>query len=388
MTADLNLLTTQATSTVVYGIDASSANKQKRTGVENYACELIQALKLQPLKQQERVVLYSPIKLDDELGNLPAGWSSLILKWPLKRGWMSCRVSWEMFRRRPTILFVPGQALPRFLRTTLATIHDVAFARRPDLYEPAVRRRLKCVTKRAIKKATRILVPSEATKQDLVDLYHVASDHVVAIPEAVNTKMFHPYSKEAARATLQQHRLGTNFFLTVGRLEKKKNLTTLIRAFELFKARRGVGDPFELLLIGEPGFGYDEIKKYIDLSPTKEQIRVLGYLPDSEVAPLMSAATAYVFPSWYEGFGIPNLEAMAAGATLITSDIPAHQEVVGDAGLLVSPGEPEAWAHAMERVVKDGSLRAELVEKGKQRVSAFSWDKTAIMTLDTLRSLV
>ena len=140
--------------------------------------------------------------------------------------------------------------------------------------------------------------------------------------------------------------------------------------------------------MGEPGYGYNEIKKYIDLSPHKESIRTLGYLPDEEVAPLMSAATAYLFPSWYEGFGIPNLEAMAAGTTLITSDIPAHQEVVGDGALLVPPGEPEAWAHALELVVKEGSLRTELVERGKQRVTAFSWNKTAAMTLDNLRSLV
>ncbi len=388
MPADLNLLATQTTGDIVYGIDASSANKQKRTGVENYARELIQALKLQPLKEQERVVLYTPTKLDDELGVLPAGWTSQILHWPLKRGWMSCRVSWEMLRHRPSVLFVPGQGLPRFAGVTLTTIHDLAFARRPDLYDPSVRRRLKRVTKHAIKKATRILVPSQATKQDLVDLYHVTSDRIVVTPEAVNTKVFHPYSPEDARVTLQQHRLGANFFLTVGRLEKKKNLTTLIRAFELFKSRRGMGDPFELLLVGEPGFGYTEIKKYIDLSPYKNQIHELGYLPDEEVAPLMSAATAYVFPSWYEGFGIPNLEAMLAGTTLITSDIEAHREVVGDAGLLVAPGEPEAWAQALARVVKEGSLRAELVERGKQRVMGFSWQKTAAMTLDSLRSLV
>ena len=201
---------------------------------------MIQALKAQPLKEQERVILYSPTVLDVELSVLPAGWRSQILKWPLNRGWMAFRMSWEMLRRRPSVLFVPSQSLPPLTKGrsggVLTTIHDVAFARRPDLYDPAVRRRLKRVTKRAIKKASRILVPSEATKQDLVDLYRVAADRIVVTPGAVNTKVFHVYPPEDARATLQQHRLGTNFFLTVGRLERK-NLTTLIRAFELF--RRG-----------------------------------------------------------------------------------------------------------------------------------------------------
>ncbi|MBI5793579.1 glycosyltransferase family 4 protein, partial [Candidatus Uhrbacteria bacterium] len=329
MPNDLNLLTTQTTGLITYAIDASSANKQKRTGVENYARELIQALKNHPLKENERVILYSPTALDAGLRALPTGWTSQILRWPLTRGWMAGRVSWEMLRRRPSVLFVPGQALPRFAGVALTTIHDVAFARRPDLYDPAVARRLRRVTKRAVKKATRILTPSEATKQDFINLYHVAPDRLVVTPEALDTKVFHHYSPEDARATLQKFRLGANFFLTVGRLEKKKNLTTLIRAFELFKSRRGMGDPFELLLVGEPGFGYDEIKKYVDRSPYKESIRLLGYLPDEEVAPLMSAATAYLFPSWYEGFGIPNLEAMAARTVLVASDIRAHQEVVG-----------------------------------------------------------
>lgn len=129
MAADLNLLTTQATGSVVYGIDASSANKEKRTGVENYARELIQALKLQPLKQHERVVLFSPTKLDEELGTLPDGWTSQILKWPLKRGWMSCRVSWEMLRRRPSVLFVPSQSLsPLAKGGSRGVLPEIAYA--------------------------------------------------------------------------------------------------------------------------------------------------------------------------------------------------------------------------------------------------------------------
>lgn len=372
----------------MYAIDAWIPNQDRMTGVQQYSFQLIQAMKQHVLAENERVVLYTYKKLTGPLADLPTGWEERVLAWPPRRGWMSVRVSWELWRHPPSVFFVPGQALPRFAGATLTTIHDVAFARRPDLYDPAVCRRLKRVTKRAIRKATRILVPSQATKQDLIDLYHVSDDRIVVTHEAVNTKVFHPYSLEDARATLQQHRFGTNFFLVVGRLEKKKNLTMLIRAFELFKTRRGVGDPFELILVGEPGYGYGEIKKYIDLSVHKESIRTPGYLSDEEVAPLMSAATAYLFPSWYEGFGIPNLQAMATGTTLITSDIPAHQEVVLDAGLLVPPEKAEAWAHALERVVKEGSLRVELVQKGKQRVTDFSWERTAVQTLDTLRGLV
>lgn len=335
------------------------------------------------------MVLYSNTKLDQTFATFPQGWSSAILNWPPGRGWMSLRVSWEMLRRKPSVLFVPGQALPAICpRAAVTTVHDLAFARRPDLYEPAIRKRLKTVTKRATKKATRIIVPSQATKQDLVELYHVAEARVVVIPEAVDTNLFRRYTQEEALPVFQKYRLGTNFFLVVGRLEKKKNITNLIRAFELFKSRRGIGDPFELVFVGEPGWGYGEMKKYFELSSYKAQIRQLGYVADEEVAQLMSQAIAYLFPSWYEGFGIPNLEAMAAGTVLVSSDIPAHREVVGDAGLLVPPEEPEAWAHALERIVKDGTLRTGLIAKGAERIKQFSWQKTAERTWEVLKGLV
>lgn len=387
---DLNLLTSKSTGQIVYGIDALPASISKKpTGVERYCQRLIEAMKTHQLGEDESVVLYSIDKLDNTLGVLPEHWINQVLKWPLRRGWMSIRLSWEMILRKPSVLFVPGQALPRVCpRNTVTTVHDLAFARRPDLYDPSLVRRLRRVTKRAVKKAIKIIVPSEATKQDLVELFKVTPDRIAVTPEAVDTTVYRQYAQEEARSALQKARLGTNFFLVVGRLEKKKNITTLIRGFELFKGRRGIGDPFELVFVGEPGYGYSEMKKYFELSPHKEQIRQLGYVPDEEVAPLMSQATALFFPSWYEGFGIPNLEAMAAGAALVTSDIPAHREVVGDAGLFVPPGEPEAWASAMERIVKDGTLRTELIARGAQRVKEFSWEKTATETWEVLRGLV
>lgn len=386
---DINLLKSLPHGSVVYGVDAHSANKQKRTGVEQYSRYLIQAMKPHALREDERVVLYSFKKLDDELGALPKQWHGSLLKWKIKRGWMSIRFSWEMLQRAPRVLFVPGQALPKICpKATVTTIHDVAFKRRPDLYEPKLRRRLERVTKRSVKKAAKILTPSEATKNDLVELYKVNKDRIHVTPLAVDTHTFHPYTPQEAQPAMQKYRMSPHFFLTVGRLEKKKNITTLIRAFEIFKRRRGVGDPYELVLIGEPGYGYDRIKTFIERSSYKDQIRQLGYVEDQEMALLMSQASAYVFPSWYEGFGIPNLEAMAVETPLITSDIPVHREVVGEAGILVSPKESEDWAGAFERLVQNASLQETLKQKGKERVAMYSWEKTAEETWKVLQSFL
>ncbi|HAU66247.1 MAG: AprM [Candidatus Uhrbacteria bacterium GW2011_GWF2_39_13] len=387
MDSELNFLDSKAS--VVYGIDALSANMQKRTGVENYSRSLIQALKNHPLQNDERVVLYSLFPLDEELNKFPQGWSSKILSWFLKRGWMPVRMSWEMIRHAPTVLFVPGQALPFFCpRKVLTTIHDIAFVRRPDLYQPAVRKRLMRMTKQALKKATRLLVPSQTTRDDLIELYKVNPDRVVVVPLAADTTLYRPYTQQEAAPVLQKYRLGTNFFLVVGRLEKKKNITTLIRAFELFKSRRGIGDPFELVFAGEPGYGYEKMKPYFDLSSVKSHIRQLGFIPDEDLAPLMSQATAYLFPSWYEGFGIPSLEAMASGTPVLASSIAVHKEVIVDAGMFIPPGESEAWAQAMAEIVHNTVLRTDLITKGKERVKNFSWEKTAQQTWDVLRNLV
>ncbi len=396
---NLNLLKHQQGG-VVYGIDASSANKEERTGVENYARHLLQAMKPRALKgdsqeaehalkANERVLLYSPSVLADVLDAPVSNWQPTVLGWPLNRGWMSGRVSLEMLLHSPDLLFVPSQALPRFTpKHTVTTIHDIGFVRRPDLYEPKVRRKLIKATKRAIKKAERLICPSEFTKQELVGFYKVPPEEIFVTPLAADTSVYKKLTPQEVQPILQRHRIGTNYFLFVGRLEKKKNVTTLVRAFELFKQDRGLGDPFELVMVGGAGYGADELNQYLKHSKVRDHIKLLGYRSDEEVVALMNNATAFVFPSWYEGFGLPNLEAMACGTPLITSDIPPHREVCGDAAMFVSPKEPEAWAHAMKKITHDGTMRDELSRKGNERVKEFSWERTAQQTWEVLRTLV
>lgn len=378
---------------MLYGIDAESANVAERTGVEWYAYHLIENMKKHALQEGERVRLYSRTPLQGALAELPAGWESCVLPWKLP-GWMRFRMSVELHRRPPNVFFVPSQGLPllpwhnrKQHRVTFTTIHDVGFARMPELYDTSGRRRLIHATREAIRYATDLFVVSEFTKREVMDVYHVPEDRIVVTPLAYDSSVF--YRKEAADvdAVLARYRLGRNFFLHVGRWERKKNLLTLLRAFEEFKSTRGMGDPFELVLVGKPGgFGYEEIKQWLRVSPARMSIRTLLHVPSEDTAALMNAATAFVFPSWYEGFGIPNLEALACGTPLLTSDIPAHREVVGDAAVFLPPEVPEAWAKAMHDLVLNASQRLELVEKGLRQVQKFSWDQTAGRTLDTLRA--
>lgn len=369
-------------------IDASSANKAQRSGVEWYAYYLIEAMKTRALEAGERVVLFSPTPLTGPLAKMPAGWESKVLKWWLPMGWMKGRVSWELLRRAPSVFFVPAQGLPLFGKNLVATIHDIGFRRAPTLYESKQVRVLGRMTAAAIRRAKKLFAVSEFTKQELVDGYRVDAQRIVVAPNAVNFDVYKKLDEATIAPFLQARRLGRHYFLYVGRMDAKKNVKTLIRAFELFKSSRGTGDPFELVLVGSPGFRYSELKKYVEHSGAKASIRYFGYLPEADVAALMNGATAFAFPSWYEGFGVPPLEAAACGSPVIASNIGAHREVLGDAAILVAPGEPENWAKALQKVASNRSLADDLRAKGFARVASYSWEKTADVVWETLRSLV
>lgn len=375
---------------VTYGIDVSSANKLKKTGVENYAFNLIQAMKKHSLKEGERVFLYSPSKLNDQLADMPTGWESKVLSWPFNIMWMQGRVSLEVYKTKPTVLFLPSQGPTRYKGNTkiISTIHDIGFISNKNLYSSSDVKRLKSATKRAIKKSDKLISVSDFTKQELVDLLKINPENITTTHLAVDGDVYKKRSINETVSVLNKYRLGQHFFLSVSRIEKKKNIKTIIRAFELFKQKRGKGDPVELVLIGDKGFGFDEINVYIERSAYKNQIRLLGYVDNKDLQYIMSAATAYLFPSWYEGFGIPNLEAMASGTVLITSKIQVHKEVCGDSALYVAPEKPEAWSDVMSRVVEDSELRKVLSEKGLEHVKNYTWDKTALKTWEVLRSLV
>jgi glycosyltransferase involved in cell wall biosynthesis len=354
-----------------FAIDSSSAEKSERSGVEWYAYHLIGALKRQALGADERLVFYSP-------GTL---------KWPFPFGWMKGRVSWEMLRRHADALLVPAQGVPLF-GNVAAVVHDVGFARVPNVYAPSDRRRQARELRIALARAKIVFAVSEFTKRELVDLFKVSPDRISVAPNAVDASVYRRQDDAAVEPVRQRHRVGRHYFLYVGRLDAKKNVTTAIRAFELFKAGRGHGDPFELLLVGSPGYRFADVRTYADGSTVRRSVRTFGYLPEGDVAALMGGASGFLFPSWYEGFGVPPLEAAACGAPVAASDIGALREVMADAALFAGPGEPEAWARAMTRLATEQGLAADLRTRGFVRAAAYSWDKTAEIVLGGLRKLV
>lgn len=384
---------------MVIGIDAGAANREKKTGVNWYSYNLINALHQMfvesPLEsplgkggESVQVVLYLDAPPRDDILHWGNHFELKELSWSGK-GWNTFRLSWEMWHNAPEVLFVPANKIPpAHPKHTVTTIHDIGPDRIPEMYQSQIRSRVKSATRQAVKRAGHILAVSDFTKQEVMDVYKVSNNKITATPLAADTTKFKPLEQAKVDRVLAKYRLGRSYFLHVGRLEAKKNIHTLLRAFEIFKSSRGVGDPYQLVLAGTPGYGYERYKKFIHLSEAKDSIVELGFVPDEDLPALMNGAYAYTFPSWYEGFGIPALETMACGTPLIASDIGALHETAGNAALFVSPREPEQWAGAMKKLAREPKIADELVNKGFEQVKKFSWKKTAEETWKVLTTVV
>ncbi len=373
---------------MLIGIESSRANRLQKTGVEWYAYHVIQQMKQDPQTAKHSWLLYGNEPLSMGLEKGPNNWHERSLSWPPKYLWTQLRLSWEMFRRPPEVLYVPAHVLPRFApKRSVVTIHDVGFHRFPELYKPIQRAYHEWSTKDIVKKGARIITVSEFCKQEIMECYGAKADQIFVTHLGVEHDRYQPQTPEKIKAVLDQYRIPTPYLLFVGRLDEKKNIVTLIEAFHRFKEARGQGDPLHLVLAGRPANGSDKIMQAVEASGHADQISVLGYVSEVHKPMLMSGALAYVQPSYYEGFGLPPLEAMACGCPVISSNSTSLPEVLGErTALFFDPKDPEALEACIARVVDEEPLRNELRDRGLAWASQYSWPKTARQTLEALVS--
>jgi glycosyltransferase involved in cell wall biosynthesis len=376
-----------------YAIDINPCLVKEARGPAQYARFLLSAMMYEPLFPDEEVVLYAA-RGGWPLGeNLPTGWSRETLRWPVGRLWTQARLSLRMFLHPPDVLFVPAHTLPLLhphraekRRASVVTVHDLGFRRFPHLYPASARRYLTATTAFAVRHAAKILAPSVFTKQELRALYRVDEDRVVVTPLAPT--LAPPLPEARALSLRRARRLSSPFFLSVGEQEKKKNPLGMLRAFERFKARRGAGDPFELVLCGRPGFGSAELRDHLRRSPARAFIRSLGYVPSEELPAIYTAASGFLSASWYEGFGLSLLDALSSGVPLLSSDISAAREVAGDAAWYFAPDDVQGLSALMKRLAEEKGLALDLSHKGRLRAAQFSWKRTAQQTWCALREAV
>jgi glycosyltransferase involved in cell wall biosynthesis len=258
---------------------------------------------------------------------------------------------------------------------TVVTIHDCIHLRFPQyLPNRAAHVYARMFMSMAAKRARRILTVSQASKDDILHYLHVPSSKIEVIHNALDERLAMSPTVEDVSRVRDRFMLNAPFVLYAGNIKPHKNVDRLIEAFAIVR-RRG-NENIKLLIIGDEISKYQNLRRLVHRFQLHQHVRFLGFVPDATLAALYRLATVFVFPSLYEGFGLPPLEAMAGGTPVITSNVSSLPEVVGDAAILIDPMNASAIADAMARVLGDEPLRADLRRRGFERVKAFSWERS------------
>jgi glycosyltransferase involved in cell wall biosynthesis len=256
----------------------------------------------------------------------------------------------------------------------VVTVHDLSFLLYPEGFRRPNRLYLTAFTRWSVQRARRVIAVSDSTKRDVVRLFGISPDKVDVVHNGVDP-CFQPLPASETTAFKAKQGLPERFLLFVGTLEPRKNVIRLIESYAQLPADRP-----PLILVGGKGWLYDEIFARVESLGLKDSVRFAGFVSPEDLPKWYNAATLFVYPSLYEGFGLPPLEAMACGAPVITSTASSLPEVVGRAGLSVDPTDTEALTDAMNQVLEDHELRDEMRAKGLMQARGFSWQETARQT--------
>ena len=266
------------------------------------------------------------------------------------------------------------------------TIHDLTCIRYPKFIHSVVKTYANRI-KQCLKWTDLVIAVSESSKRDIVEYLNVEPERIYVTPQA--SRFSSIYLSTERTEQLQRassYDFSQPYLLFVSTIEPRKNVITLIRAFDLLKETHKL--EHQLVLIGQKGWLHQSIFESIETSPWKQHIHYLGYLSDELVALFYSKADVFVYPSYYEGFGLPVLEAMTLGTPVITSNTSSLPEVAGDAAILIDPNNINQLADAILQVISDSQVRQKLIEKGKERAKLFSWERTASETINAYKSLM
>jgi len=399
---------------MIIGIDASRANKKEKTGTEWYSYHVIEEIK-KIADPNDQFILYTKKPIQGTLKNLPNNFQNKILKWPPKFLWTQIRLSIEMFINPPDVLFVSAHTIPLIHpKKTITTLHDIGFEKFPELYSSSrigykntiwkviIGFVVKIITlgrysnteldyhrwsaRFAVKHAKKIITVSNFSKQEIIKAYKANSEDVEVVYSGYEKNSYRVIEDaQSINATLNKFNIAKPYFLYIGRLENKKNIVRLVESFGIFK-KDSVND-YKLVLVGNQGFGFDDVKQKIQEYNLIDSIIFPGWISDNELPNLINGAEIFVFPSLYEGFGIPILEAMACGTPVITSNITAMPEIAKNAAMLINPYNAKEIAYALNKIITDDLYKQSIISRGLSHVKSFSWSNCASKTYRIIRDL-
>jgi glycosyltransferase involved in cell wall biosynthesis len=372
-----------------------------RTGTEHYSYELLAGL-----ARRDRGTRYTLYCNQPPAVLPPLGSNFALRRMPFPRLWTHARLSAELLAHPPDALFVPAHVLPlgaplRQGMRTVVTIHDLGYLRFPEAHTPAHRLYLRLSTLWSARAATRLIAVSAATRDDLIRLAGVQPAKIAVIHHGLSQR-FQPVEDPAViKAAQARYGIKPPYFFYVGTIQPRKNLARLIEAFaDLGVGGWGVGgggggtpppNPYsptsnpQLVIAGKRGWLTGPIERRAAELGVAARVHFAGYVAGDDLPALLSGSLAFVFPSLYEGFGMPVLEAMACGAPVLTSTTSSLPEVAGAAALLADPTDTASIAAGLARLAADAGLRAELRVRGLVRAAEFTWDRCAEQTLAVIK---
>jgi len=349
-------------------------------GNESYSTNLIEALA--EIDTTNRYTLY--VTKTEAVERFRNRWPHVTVRltWPhtpLVR--IPLTLARELRRHPVDLLHVQYTAPPFAPCPIVATIHDLSFEHLPQTFKRRSRMQLRLTVRRTARAAAHVLVPSEHTRRDIIETYNVRAERVSVTPLAAPEHFAPVEDEKEVRLVRELYKIRGDYILAVGSIQPRKNLARLIKAYSTLRRARPQANLPKLALVGKRAWLYDETLRAIEESGIKDLIVLTGYVSESDLPALYTGALCFVYPSYFEGFGLPPLEAMQCGTPVIAGNRTSLPEVVGDAGLLVDPFDEDALTQALARMIDDSDFRAGLRVKGLERARQFSWRETARLTL-------
>ena len=383
---------------MIMGVDGSRAGMAQKTGTENYSDSLIMALLNNDCHNDYVLYLRNNLELPVNSHNRV---SKRIINLP--RLWTQVGLALEVTFRPPDLLFIPAHTLPVMRPPslkTVVTIHDLGYEYLEQYHKFPGRLYLNKSTEYAVKNATHLIAVSQATKNDLVNKLGAASEKITVIHEGLDTNFYKqslrsdelnqslllrnkPAAKTAVKTVKEKYHLG-EYLLFVGTVQPRKNLENIVRAYA------GVSSKIksDLVISGKKGWLDEKLYQLPKDLGLGDRVRFLGYTESPDMPALYSGAEALIFPSLFEGFGLPILEAFACGTPVLTSNVSSMPEVAGEAALLVNPNDIESISQGILQMTSNNILRNQLRRKGLERVKEFTWDKAAKETIDIFKRVI
>ncbi len=354
---------------MLIGIDISPAAKKNKTGVEWYCYHIANELTKLDATNQYRFYTKTPVA--HEFERFPSNFTEVVI--PDRSYWTHTSLAMELKNNPVDVFYSPGHIIPWcHPKRTVSTIHDAGFRHYRQNYSPYQYMHAVVNTRLSARWSKTIIVPAQFVADDIATIYNLKGKKISVVHNGFDPKEFQGITASDIESAKIKYGVTKPYFIFVGRMEIRKNIVRALRAFFDLVEKRG--EEFQFVLIGSPAVGFEEIDNFIKSQKRADLVIRPGYVSSKEKSSLMSGAKGLVFPTLYEGFGIPILEGFAAGVPVLTSNITSCPEIAGNAAIIIDPHNVDDIRKGMESMLDDEALCKELVAKGYERAKLFSWE--------------